>query len=92
MLFEEEVALNNYDINCLNDVYKDIGSELGIETALRIFNMYRGTQVTFPIRLLSSEYIKAQIKSENNGKNVKALAVKYHYSERNIRRILKESK
>lgn len=84
--------MNNYDINCLNDVYKDIGRELGIETALRIFNMYRGTQVTFPIRLLSYDYIKEAIKSENNGKNVKDLAIKYHYSERSIRRIIKESK
>jgi Mor family transcriptional regulator len=80
------------NVNCLADVYKEIGSELGIEIALKIFNMYKGTQVSFPRKLLSPEYIKQAIKSEYNGRNVKDLAIKYNYSERTVRRIVNKQK
>jgi len=80
-----------YDIGCLNSVYQEIAKEIGIEAALRLFNMYKGTQVAFPTKLLSADYTQNAIIEEYDGKNVKELAVKYNYSERTVRRILKES-
>jgi Mor family transcriptional regulator len=82
------IKVQDYDINYLNDVYRDIGKELGIEIALKIFNMYKGTQVSFPRKLMSPNYIKQAIKSEYNGKNVKSLAIKYNISDRSVRRII----
>ncbi len=79
----------SYDVQCLNSIYREIAQEMGVETALQLFHMYKGTMVAFPTRLLSTQYVYQAIKSEYNGKNVKNLAVKYNYSERNIRRILK---
>ena len=87
-----EVELLGTDITGLNDVYRDIADEIGVENALVIYNMFRGTQVSFPNRLFSKEHIRNAIISEYDGNNVAQLAQKYNYSERSIWRILKTKK
>lgn len=74
----------------LNGVYRDIAETLGFETAEKIFSIYRGQQVTFPVDFYTKQYVYCQIALDYDGKNLKQLAVKYNYSERTIRRILKE--
>lgn len=76
----------------LNDVYRDIADEIGIENALAIYKMFHGTQVSFPNRLFSKDYTHKAIISEYDGDNVPQLAQKYNYSERSIWRILKSEK
>ena len=80
------------DISGLNDIYREIADEIGIENAVAIYRLFHGTQVSFPSRLFSKEYIHKAIISEYNGKNVLQLAQKYNYSERTIWRILKLNK
>lgn len=87
-----EVILLGNDLCGLNDVYRDIADEIGVENTLAIYNMFRGTQVSFPSRLFSKEHIHDAIISEYNGSNVTQLAQKYNYSERSIWRILKTKK
>lgn len=86
-----EVILVN-DLNGLNDIYRDIADEIGIENTIIIYRMFHGTQISFPSRLFSKEYIHRAIIEEYNGKNVFQLAQKYNYSERSIWRILKSNK
>lgn len=74
----------------LNSIYKDIAEMLDVQSAKKIFDEYRGQQITFPVEFYSKRYIYAQIADEYNGSNIKQLATKYEYSERTIRRILKE--
>lgn len=74
-----------------NSVYKDIAEAFGIDTAIQIYQMYKGTQVSFPTRLFNPEYVKKQIPIEYDGTNIKQLAKKYGYSEKTIRRMLKNS-
>ena len=69
-----------------------IADEIGIENTIRIFNLFHGTQVSFPNRLFSKDYIHNAILLEYNGKNASQLAQKYNYSERTIWRILKFKK
>jgi len=90
--FDEEIVeqMNN-DLSGLNEVYKDIADEIGLENTLIIFKLFRGTQISFPNRLFSKEHIHKAIVSEYNGKNVPQLAQKYNYSERSIWRILKSN-
>lgn len=88
----QEVELLQNDLNGLNDIYKDIANEIGLENTLIIFRLFHGTQISFPNRLLSKEYTHNAIKSEYNGNNVPQLAQKYNYSERSIWRILKSVK
>ena len=80
------------DFNALNDVYRDIADEIGIENTVAIYRLFHGTQVSFPSRLFSKDHIHNVIISEYNGKNVVQLAQKYNYSERSIYRILKSNK
>lgn len=87
-----EVTLLKESLEGLNDVYRDIADEIGVENALAIYNLFRGTQVSFPSRLFSKDYIHKAIISEYNGNNVPQLAQKYNYSERSVWRILKAKK
>lgn len=74
----------------LNGIYNDLANLIGIEATKIIFDEYRGQQVTFPVEFYSKQFIHNQIVKEYNGFNVKQLATKYGFSERTIRRILKE--
>ena len=74
----------------LNGAYREIANLLGSEAALKIHSAYRGQQITFPVQLFSKEYLKKQIAKEYDGGNIKQLATKYGYSEKWIRRILKD--
>lgn len=87
-----DVELLGDDFSGLNDVYREIADEIGIEKTVVIYNLFRGTQISFPSRLFSKEYIHKAIIKEYNGKNVSQLAQKYNYSERSIWRILKSGK
>ncbi len=87
-----DVNLLGNDLNGLNDVYREIADEIGIEKTIAIFNLFHGTQISFPNRLFSKEYTHKAIVEEYNGSNVPQLAQKYNYSERSIWRILKSVK
>lgn len=89
LLDSQEMELLKIDLGGLNDVYKDIADEMGLENTLTIFKLFHGTQISFPNRLFSKEYIHQAIRNEYNGKNVPQLAQKYNYSERSIWRIIK---
>ncbi|MBS5933634.1 MAG: Mor transcription activator family protein [Clostridiales bacterium] len=76
----------------LNGIYQDFAEHLGIETTLLIHQYYRGLQVTFPQKLLSSEYVNDEILQKYDGTNVRQLARDYSCSERKVRNILREHK
>lgn len=78
------------DPELLNAVYKEISEKMGMDTALDIYQLFKGQQVTFPMRFFNSECIRKIIVQEYDGTNIKKLAVKYDYSEKTIRRILRE--
>lgn len=75
----------------LNGVYNELANLLDIGDVLKIHESFRGQQVTFPVDLFSKEYIASQIVQEYNGHNVKQLATKFGYSEKWIRKILKDN-
>lgn len=87
-----DVNLLGNDLSGLNEIYREIANEIGIENTIRIFNLFHGTQISFPNRLFSKEHIHKAILQEYNGKNALQLAQKYNYSERSIWRILKSKK
>ena len=79
------------DPELLNSVYREISEKMGMETALEIYQLFKGQQICFPIRFFSPVKIQECIVREYDGTNIRALAVKYGYSEKTIRRILKDS-
>ena len=50
-LKEQDTELMKNEINGLNEVYREIANEIGIENARIIHKMFHGTQVSFPGRL-----------------------------------------
>ena len=78
-----DVNLLKNDLSGLNEIYREIADEIGIENTLILYRLFRGTQISFPNRLFLKEY---------NGTNVHQLAQKFNYSERSIWRILKSQK
>ena len=87
------IAINTNKIKgeYLNGAYSELSEILGIEAVLKLHGKYRGTQLFFPVELFSREFIIMQIIDEYNGHNIKELAAKYGYTERWIRKILKEN-
>ena len=75
----------------LNAVYREVSEKLGMDTALEIYRMFRGQQISFPVRFFNPVMIQQAIIEEYDGTNVRMLATKYDYSEKTIRRIIKES-
>ena len=76
----------------LNGAYAEIAALLGVDAALKLHSRYRGTQISFPVELLSREYIFEQINEEYDGTNIRELATKYGYTEKWIRKIVKTAK
>lgn len=73
----------------LNGFYHDIALDMGVEVAVQMYEHYKGLQVVFPTKLLDSEFIQTQILKEYDGRNYKQIALKYGYSERWVRKIIK---
>ncbi len=80
--------MNTESIEGLNEIYKEMADEIGFDNTERVYKMFKGTQVSFPVNLYSSDYLHNKIAAEYNGQNIKHLAKKYGYSERTIRRII----
>ena len=75
----------------LNGVYKEISAELGMDIAISIYKMFKGQQINFPMRLFNPAQIQKRILEEYDGTNIKSLAKKYDYSEKTVRRIIRDS-
>ncbi len=84
-----DVSGNNSEL--LNAVYKELAEKLGMDTAMNIYQMFKGQQINFPVRFFNTNKIQELIVQEYDGTNVKTLATKYNYSEKSIRRIIKDS-
>ena len=83
------MAENNPEL--LNAVYKEIGEKLGMDTAIEIYQMFKGQQISFPVRFFNPSVIQKLIVQEYDGTNIRLLAVKYGYSEKTVRRIIRDS-
>ena len=90
-LLREVMLLEKVDSDLFNSIYKEISEEFGIDVAVKFYQMYKGTQVSFPTRLFNPSYIQTRVVDEYNGNNIRQLAKKYGYSEKTVRRIIKDS-
>ena len=87
------ISMDSNDIKSefLNGIYGDLADILGVEAALKVHKYYRGQAVSFPVELYKKSYISAKIVKEYDGSNIKQLATKFGYSEKWIRKIIKEA-
>ena len=87
----EVMQMAEQDSELLNTVYREISEKLGMDTAMEIYQMFKGQQINFPVRFFNPTRIQQIIVKEYDGTNLRTLAVKYNYSEKTIRRIIKDS-
>ena len=87
----EVMRMAEQDSELLNAVYKEVSEKLGMDTAMEIYQMFKGQQINFPVRFFNPTRIQQIIVKEYDGTNVRTLAIKYSYSEKTIRRIIKDS-
>jgi len=90
-LSKEVMRMAENDPELLNSVYREISEKLGMDTAMEIYQMFKGQQINFPVRFFNPVRIQQIIVQEYDGTNVRTLAIKYNYSEKTVRRIIKES-
>ena len=90
-LSKEVMQMAESDSDLLNAVYREISEKLGMDTAMEIYQMFKGQQINFPVRFFNPARIQQIIVKEYDGTNVRTLAIKYNYSEKTVRRIIKDS-
>ena len=88
---EEVMGLAETHTELLNNVYREISEKLGMNIAMEIYRMFKGQQISFPQRFFNPARIQEAIVAEYDGTNIRMLAIKYNYSEKTVRRIIKES-
>lgn len=74
-----------------NEVYREICDAVGLDGAIAIYQLYKGQQITFPIHLFNAKRIQTSIIKEYDGTNIRELAKRYGYSEKTVRRMIKDS-
>lgn len=89
---KEVMRMASKDTQLLNNIYREIGERLGTDTAMELYQMFKGQQISFPVRFFNPVMVRRIIAREYDGTNIRALAIKYNYSEKTIRRIIKEEK
>ena len=90
--YSNEVAkMAEKDTELLNAIYREIAEKLGMDIAIEMYQRFKGQQITFPVRFLNPTRIQQIIIQEYDGANIRALATKYNYSEKTVRRIIRDS-
>ena len=41
----------------LNDVYREISDNLGLDAAIEVYQLFKGQQITVPVHLFSTKHI-----------------------------------
>ncbi len=83
---------NEIENECLKGIYNEIATLIGVDATIALYSVYRGQQITFPVNFFTNEFIASRVVKEYDGSNIKQLATKYGYSEKWIRKTIKESK
>ena len=52
------MEMSEYDKNLFHKLFREISEQLGIETALTIHQMFKATQVNFPVRFFVNNFVK----------------------------------
>ncbi|MGL6058835.1 MAG: Mor transcription activator family protein [Culicoidibacterales bacterium] len=72
-------------------IYQDMVEQLGEETTVQIFNVYKGQQITFPMRFYSQEYVITYLKENYNGKNIQELSRELGYTSNWLQKLIRKN-
>ena len=57
-LSKEVMRMAEKDSELLNAVYKEVSEKLGMDTAMEIYQMFKGQQINFPVRFFNPTRIQ----------------------------------
>lgn len=78
------------DVEALHPFYRGVSELIGVENMLRLFDQYRGMQITIPIHLYDRNLAAEHVIKRYNGHNAYELANKYGYSQRWVAKVLRD--
>lgn len=73
-------------------IYNDLLELLGEDAVQIIYENMAGQQITFPKRLYTKEYVVQETIGIVNSTELKREAMKYGYTERRLKQLIKEEK
>lgn len=75
----------------LNGIYETMSEIIGFDNVVKIYDNFKGSQINFPTRLFSKEFVLQEALKSYDGtsESINLIATKYSYSERTIRKLLK---
>ncbi|MCK8607774.1 Mor transcription activator family protein [Apilactobacillus ozensis] len=82
---------DDIDLEVLGDYYRNVNRLVGTDSMLKIFNYYKGSQITIPMHLYDRNLVSKKIVKMYNGNNTKYLANKYGYTEKWVSKIISNS-
>lgn len=84
--------MNQNNEPVLNGIYETLSELVGFDNTTKIYKHFAGSQVNFPTRLFSKEFVlREALKSyDGTSASINKIAVKYNYSERTVRKLLKD--
>lgn len=84
---EVQVAMVKY-----RPIYNELFIMFGEEITGRIYNLYKGHQISFPKKLYTEKYRDSFLRENIGNKKISELAAELGYTERRINQLLKEYK
>ena len=70
------------DYDVLHPFYKTLYDLVGQENMLKIYDEYRGMQISVPMKLYDRNFAAEKIRQEYDGTNLTELTKRYGYSQR----------
>jgi len=78
----EVIEMAKSDKELLNSVYREICESMGTDVAMEMYRMFKGQQVTFPVRFFNPNCIRQKIVKEYDGNNIGLLAKVHFFDHR----------
>ena len=83
---------NQVEINALHQLYDSLNELIGTEAMLKIYEQYRGMQISFPVHLYNRQLAATAVLAEYDGSNQQELARKYGYSQKWVQQVIRRSR
>lgn len=87
-----DIDKNLKNSTTLNGVYESMSELIGFDNVVKLYENFKGSQINFPTRLFSKDFVLQEaIKAyDGTSESINIIATKYSYSERTIRKFLKD--
>lgn len=71
-------------------IYRDLVEVIGIDNVKKVYENFRGQQITFPTHLYTSDYVARLASDPSDNSSIRKLSSEYGYSVRHIARRKKQ--